>query len=312
MTTLRPIAEDPETARTLTRKAIFARNESEEESGRFLSAIERDVTSGTAMGVLRSRGEEADGIALWSPPSAIGLTVEVLYLVDGRQTADAYREFYSEIASAFGPVALAPGLLVGLAPAEEERVMRELGFARFTRSEMRFPPDTASPAVAPSAGLRTVRGDDEAELVRLHALAYRESLDRYLFLADLDPVRDAELQIRDIVTGRWGEFLPWASFVLETNGRLESATLVVRAPYGALIADVMTDPESQGRGLGRAVLGSTVRALREREETVIALNVTDGNSRAFRLYQRLGFVRSLGPSHGWYSTERIQVPVGRD
>jgi ribosomal protein S18 acetylase RimI-like enzyme len=307
VTTLRPIAEDPETAVALTRRAIRARNEPQPELDRFLSAIERDVATGTAMGVIRVGETEAVGVALWDPPSGIGVTVEVIYLVDGHQTPDAYREFYSEIQARVGPVALAPGMLAGLTPEAEDRLMRDFGFGRFSRSEMRYPPDSPPPEDRPAAGLRTHVSGDEPELSRLHALAYQHSLDRYLFLNDVDPARDAEIHVRDIVQGRWGEFLPWASFVVDTNGRLASAALVVRAPYGALIADVMTDPETQGQGLGRTVLASAVRALRERHEMVVALNVTDGNTRAVELYQRLGFVRSLGPSHGWYSKERIPL-----
>ena len=75
----------------------------------------------------------------------------------------------------------------------------------------------------------------------------------------------------------------------------------------ALIADVAVAPSSQGKGFGRVVLVGTVRALRERGSTAIALVVTEGNRRAVRLYERLGFVRTLGPTREWYNTRQIPV-----
>jgi ribosomal protein S18 acetylase RimI-like enzyme len=309
MPSVRPLSSDPALALALARRAILAQNQLDDEGAPFLSAVERDVADGSALGVLRFDGAHAVGIALWEAPSPLGATVQVMFLQEGRQTPADYRAFYGEITAAVGPVALAPGRLVGLTDSEEAEVMGSLGFARFARSEMRFPPGAVPPpptSPAP-AGLREARPDDLPELARLHELAYRDHFDRYLFLSDLDPTRDAELEMGGLLGGRHGEFLPWASWVVEREGRAEAASLVVRAPYGPLIADVMVDPTRQGGGLGRAVLGATIRSLRERQESVIVLNVTEGNSRAIRLYETVGFVRSLGPSHGWYSTQQIPV-----
>jgi ribosomal protein S18 acetylase RimI-like enzyme len=306
---LRPISSDPATAIGLVRRSIAARNDPEAETAPFLSMVERDVANGVAQGVLRREGDRTVGIALWEPPPELGATVEVLYLVDGAQTPGAYRKFLLEVARVAGPVVFAPGRLAGLADAEEDGVMRGLGFARFARSEMRLPSSSRTPEApaTPDPGLRPSRLEDRASLTRLHRRAYEHHFDRYLFLTDPDPIRNAELEMQGIVEGRWGEFLPWASWVKEGPEDLMAAALVVRAPYGPLIADVMVDPALRGQGLGRQVLSATIRALRERQETVIVLNVTDGNARAARLYERLGFVRSLGPSHGWYSTARIPV-----
>ena len=155
--------------------------------------------------------------------------------------------------------------------------------------------------------MRNVRSEDEPGLRQLHQRAYRDQIDRFLFQLDPDPEKDSAAGIREIFDGRWGESLGWASFVVPENGAVVAATLVTRAPYGPLIAHVMVDPSRQGRGLGRVVLTATVRALRARGETVIVLNVTEGNTRAIRLNERLGFVRSIGPSHGWYSLARVPV-----
>ena len=312
MTELRPLSFDRAGALALARRAILERNDPEAEVTPFLSMVEREVADGTAAGVLQVEDGRLVGIALWEAPNSLGATLQVVFTVEGRQTTEHYSSFLAEVTRVSGPIVFAPGRLAGLTEADESDVMGRLGFARFSRSEMRFPPEALTPdeAPAPSVRLRGFRPDDQAALARLHEAAYRGHFDQYLFLADPDPVRDAEIAMRDVIGGRWGEFLPWASPVVDGEAGLAAASLVVRAPYGPLIADVMVDPRQQGHGLGRAVLVATISALRARQESVIVLNVTEGNLRARKLYERIGFVRSIGPSHGWYSTARIPVSAG--
>jgi ribosomal protein S18 acetylase RimI-like enzyme len=313
MIVLRPLSADPTRAVALARRAIQARNNPDADAGAFLSMLERDVAEGSASGALRVEGSQVTGIAVWEPPNELGMTLEAVYGVEGRQASADYRAFLTEIQRSAGPILFAPRGLAGLSPDEEADVMAALGFARFGRSEMRYPLETPDPEDRGDRPWRPreARPDDLGELARLHEIAYRDHFDRYLYLASADAGRDAALVIREILEGRWGEFLPWASAVVEEAGNLVAAALVVRGPHGPLIADVMVDPGRRGRGLGRAVLSAAVRALRARKESVIALNVTEGNARAIRLYERLGFVRSAGPSYGWYSRERIPVPPER-
>ena len=304
---LRPISDDPAAAVALVRAAVRSRNDPDDESVPFLSSLERDIVAGVARGTLWFREGRAVGIALWSAPAPLGLTVEVLHLEDGVGSAAAYEEFFHDVEAAAGPVAFAPGRLAGLSTPEESRLMERLGFAMFARSEMRYPPTAEPPAAVAVSGLAPFAPEDETELRRVYRNAYDGQLDRFLFQLDPDPEKEAVAAIREILDGRWGEFLPWASFVVRDERAVVAGTLVTRAPYGPLIAHVMVDPSSQGKGLGRSVLTATVRALRERHESVIVLNVTEGNTRAIRLYEGLGFVRTIGPSHGWYSRGRIPV-----
>ena len=313
MSQLWPLSHDTSRAVALTREALAAQHGPTELTEPFRSILEREVAEGRALGRLWGDGGRPVGLVVWEPTTVLGADVRLLYLEPEASSAATYAAFLRELVRTTGPVAFSPANLAGLRPEEEAEVMGGLGFARFARSEMRFPSGAALPpedgadsVVRPRAATLA----DVERLAELHARAYRGQFDQYLFLIDLDPARDAQVAIREIVDGRWGEFLPWASPVIEADGALRAASLVVRAPYGPLIADVMVDPAAQGRGLGRAVLGACVRSLRDRGESVIVLNVTEGNRRAVRLYERFGFVRSLGPSFAWYSTELIPVPPG--
>ncbi len=189
------------------------------------------------------------------------------------------------------------------------------GFSRFGRSEMRLPADAPLPGltVPPGLRIRPLRSDDEPSAAAVHAAAFGKHFDFYLFQNDPDPRRSSAREVHDIMHGRWGEFLPWASFLAESEDhRVCGACLFVRAPYGPLLINLAVDPSAQGKGIGRALTTASVRALRERGETVIALNVTEGNGRAVRMYEQFGLVRSLGPEWAWYSTENRSGGTGRE
>ena len=187
--------------------------------------------------------------------------------------------------------------------------MRGRGFAPFGRSEMVLPPTApVEPApVPPGVELRPLRNSDEGSLARLHERAYEHHLDRFLAVEDLDPTRDADRQLHDYFSGRYGELIVPGSSVATRDGKVVAAVITTRHTNRALVIDVMTDPTWQGTGLGRAVLSDAVIALRARGASPIVLNVTEGNDRAIRLYSRLGFVRTLGPSREWYDARRLSV-----
>lgn len=192
--------------------------------------------------------------------------------------------------------------------------MRGRGFAPYGRSEMALPPSVALPPgdALPGTEVRSLRPDDEPGLARLHERAYRDHLDRYLAVQELDPARDADRQLHDYFTGRYGDILSPGSSVVTEGGRVVAAAIATRYSGHALVIDVMTEPTRQGSGLGRIVLADALRALRARGETTIVLNVTEGNDRAIRLYSHLGFVRTLGPSQEWYDARHIRVSIPND
>jgi ribosomal protein S18 acetylase RimI-like enzyme len=309
-----PFGRDLDPALTIAKEALFASRPPGEDPTEFWPGLEDRIRGGETNGALWVRSGSTLGVAVWSPPGPLGVAVGILYLRGTEASPDGYRALFTSVEAHAGPVAFAPSPLAGLAPAAESRLMRELGFAPYARSEMTVPlTETAARTPLPSGRrARPYRPDDAPEVARVHEKAFAGRFDRYLFLNDLDPARDAEILVRDLVGGRWGEFLPEASIVVEEDGRTVGSVLVIRTPRGPLIADVAADPAFAGRGIGRTALEESLRALRDLGERRARLAVTEGNQRALALYEKLGFVRNLGPTTEWYRTARIPVPPGSD
>lgn len=306
-----PLSEEIDRALEFVRAGLAAIDVPGEDPRARWPGIEQSVRGGHATGGLFRRAGRTVGVALWDATSAMGVAVEMMHLDAGANDGRSYADAFDAVRRTAGPVAFAPGSYSGLDSAETDRTMRGLGFAPFARAEMRLPVDAPVPTERGLEGihLRTPTAEDADRLGPLHAAAYAGTLDRYLFFIDTDAERDGERHVADMFGGRWGEFLDWASCVAEReDGGLVGGCLVVRAAFGPLIADVMSHPSVRGHGVGRAVLVRSVGALRARGETVIVLNVTEGNTPAISLYRHVGFVRTIGPGAGWYSLER--VPVG--
>jgi len=307
--TLAPFALDQPTSLDLAAEALRSRLAPGEQWTELFPSYDSSIRSARATGgLVRSEGATR-GIVLWVPAGPLGVAVRLLYLLPNCANVDGYRALLALTEHAAGPIAFAPGTLAGLTSEQESSVMRDCGFAPFGRSEMAFPPTVPVPEMAPSplGSLRPATPGDEPLLARLHERAYRDHLDRYLSLEEIDPTRDADRQLRDYFSGRYGELLSPGSTVVSVDGRVVAAALAVRRAAQALIIDVMTDPALQGKGLGRTALVGSLRALRDQGEAAIVLNVTEGNERAVRLYSRLGFIRTLGPSREWYNASRISV-----
>ena len=300
-----PIPDDPTAATRLAARAAESRIEPGFDGRAHAPVLERTVETSPHLGRLIVNRRRPVGIVLWSARrSPLGLRLAWLYLAREHATTDVYRWAIDELDRTVAGVAFAVGPLAGLAPEDEERTMRSLRFAPFARSEMALERAVERP-IAPSDSrvtVRRVRPEDETALARLHEAAYRGRFDRYLFLEDVDPQRDALRHTADMMHGRWGPLLPEGSTVAEEDGRVVGGVLTVRTPRGPLIVDVETAPDRGGRGIGRAALSSALYGLAPYGLGPPFLNVTDGNRRAYRLYEGLGFTRRLGPSREWYRT----------
>jgi len=306
-----PFAADQPTSLRLAEAALRARLAPGEELRDLFPPLDASIRSSHATGGLVRSSGEARGIVLWEPSGPLGVALRLLYLAPPHASVVDYGAAFDLAARTAGPIAFAPGPLAGLSLQEEQVVFGSRGFAPFGRSELSLPAGSPVPAVPtpPGAEVRSIRRDDAAELARLHEAAYRHHLDRYLALEELDPFRDAERQVEEYFSGRWGELVSAGSTLVTAFGRPVAAVVAVRRPAHALIIDVMADPESQGRGYGRLALAASLSALRDHGDSAIVLNVTEGNERALRLYRGLGFVRSMGPSVEWYDARRMSVEV---
>jgi len=309
-TRLLSLATDPAAGQRLGRVAIQSRTGAGPGSAGWVRALEEQLASGALRARLYVVDGQPVGFVSWLPGGLVGLTVELLYAEPVPSHGEAYRQILLALEEEAGPVAFVPGPLAGVAPDAEEGLMRSLGFRRYGRSEMVLEVDGVADA-PPAAGgerIRPVVRNDLAPLADLHRRAYRDSFDRYLFVELSDDHEDALREVREILDGRWGAFHPSGSWVGERDRGAVGAVLSVHRRTGALIADVMVDPEYRGRGVGRRLLSTAVRALQHAGEQRIYLNVTEGNERAIRLYWGLGFVRTLGPTQDWYNARRIPVP----
>jgi len=63
-----------------------------------------------------------------------------------------------------------------------------------------------------------------------------------------------------------------------------------------LVAELGVAKDHRGRGLGRALLGTSMQRLAARDEPRLALYVTVGNDPAIALYRSLGFAQVGGES----------------
>ena len=305
-----PLSSDLEASRRFGHEAIVVRAAGGREPAGWAHAYEERLAGGSINGRLYVVGGVPQGFVSWTPGGAFGASVDLLSADQDHSGTSVYAEILELVQREVGPVAFVSGPLPGLTGEEEEHLLRPLGFRRYSRSEMVLGAAADLGAPVPVAGetLRPVGPADTPELADLHRRAYRYRFDRFLFLEVQDERDDALRGVNDILGGRWGEFSATGSWGCERGSHLVGAVLSVQSPAGTLIADVMVDPAAQGHGIGHRLLTTVVRALRGGGERHIYLNVTEGNERAIRLYRRLGFVRSLGPTKDWYSARLI--PVG--
>lgn len=307
---IRPVGTDVDAAIRLAGQAVRANPWALTQAEEITARIAERIRSGGFLGGLLAEEGRCVGFVSWSRRGTLGLSVELLYLTPGSASAEGYGLALAEVERSVAPLVFVSGPLPGISADEERRTMDHLGLRPFGRSEMVRTGIGAPPAGPLPSGvtLRPVGAADEEALARLHMAAYSGRFDRYLFLETEDEAADARQLVGDLFRGRWGEPSTAGSIGAVVDGELRGAVLSVKRGPGALIADVMVDPAAQGKGIGRAVLAAAVEGLDRAGERPAVLNVTEGNAHAQRLYERLGFVRSLGPSTEWYNPRRVPSP----
>jgi len=148
-----------------------------------------------------------------------------------------------------------------------------------TCSLVRQTPSSAIP-------VRGVRPCDEQGLAVLLYAAYRGTIDD-----EGETFSDALAEIGKTLAGDYGDFLPECSFLIEEGEFIASAVLISWwEPHQApLVVFTMTRPEHRRKGYARTLIQGSMNALIDRGYNRLTLVVTEGNTPAQRLYDRLGF-----------------------
>jgi len=138
--------------------------------------------------------------------------------------------------------------------------------------------------------IRPVTLADLDRLARLFAEAYRRSP-----TPEWGKMKTARREVERIFNAWDGPAVPSACLGAFDGERPVCACLVRNARNegreGA-VSHLVTAPAYQGRGLGRAVLASSLAVLRALGFERAFLDVTGGNKPAERLYESLGFVEA--------------------
>lgn len=126
--------------------------------------------------------------------------------------------------------------------------------------------------------------NDLDELGRLFHAAYVGTVDY-----EGESEADARAAVAATFDGEFGAFVSLASVVIEFEGRLASAAFVTLWEGRPLLAFTVTRPEFKGRGLARLCVAASMQALAAGGRRELDLFVTETNTPARALYERLGF-----------------------
>ncbi len=240
-----------------------------------------------------AEGAEPAGLALWDVVPEVGRRIW-LYLTPGHRTASDLARFLDELdqSSGFdGPIASVLDFIPGVSATVQEAAFVPRGFFETERIVVRIAADVPIPDLSLVGGpdLRALEPGDEEALVELLRTAYEpfglEPGSRPFFR---DPRRDAREAVEDVLRGRRGEWLPWASFGVDAGGALVGASLVTRL-HAPFITEVAVAPAMRRIGLGYHLVAGSVRVLRERGLEDAHAVIASQDLRSLRLFRRLGF-----------------------
>lgn len=109
-----------------------------------------------------------------------------------------------------------------------------------------------------------------------------------------ETLEDAVAEVRATFNGKYGPLLEHCSFLiedLEEKGHILSATIVVWSGQmqHPLLAYTMTLPDSAHQGMATFLIKTSINALLTHGHRELYLVVTEGNTAALKLYEKLGF-----------------------
>jgi ribosomal protein S18 acetylase RimI-like enzyme len=162
------------------------------------------------------------------------------------------------------------------------------------------PPDSsAAPAPAPAIIIRPATAADLPRIGRLGALLveahYNLDAKRFLATKPRTPLDYASFLAKQL------ERPDVAVLVADENGDVIGYTyaavegydyMSLRGPAG-VVHDILVDPESRGRGVGRLLLDAALAFLKAHGAPRVVLTTAEGNEAARRLFAHAGFRRTM-------------------
>ncbi len=133
---------------------------------------------------------------------------------------------------------------------------------------------------------RNVQFEDCAEMGRLDLLTITNTIE-----FDGETEADTIHEMKETFHGKYGEFMPSASFAIEDHGKIVSATIFCLSEESdtPFLAYAMTHPEFQNKGLSQFLLKQSMNVLAELGHHKASLCVMKNNSPAISVYQKLGY-----------------------
>jgi GNAT superfamily N-acetyltransferase len=144
--------------------------------------------------------------------------------------------------------------------------------------------DLRSQLAQPAHAARYPVVTEREPLARLMLAAYRGAADD-----EGETIKEALQEVDNVLVSEDRPFIPEASFVIEIDSALASASLISLFRGAPLVTHIMTHPNYKRHGLGASALLSSANALREQGWSSLSLYVTHNNEPALALYRKLGF-----------------------
>jgi GNAT superfamily N-acetyltransferase len=133
--------------------------------------------------------------------------------------------------------------------------------------------------------VRNLEAGDGRALGQLFFDAYKGTVDD-----EGQTLEQAVEEAEATFAGRYGPVIWRASYVVLDKSKIISTSVVTDYKEIPLVAFAATLPSYQGQGLARLTMKKSIEALAELGRHEVRLVVTETNTRALSLYERLGFV----------------------
>ncbi len=292
----------------------------------YLPASSMEWAGILAQFTMHYAGKEGRAYATWAAERLLRGTRRgdgLVALTDGALAGIMLYELEDNTADITFPWTTRPSatLAAALAEATVKVIQEEYADVRYIRVERQLIPGEANDLGMREAGFichwrqrmslelyrwRSASEEPSGYRIARWALADLDAAGRVVFLANegtLDALLyapffgDSPEQCRkgllSILAGRYGAIHPKATLSAFYNDQLVGVNLVIDEGGGlASVVEISVDPAHQGKGLGRALMVRSLRALQHENMERVELAVTRENSRACQLYESLGFTIS--------------------